>query len=134
MTAQPRTAKDLFAAAAAAEHAATLALQKGNVTLAQALGIVGKLRHDMALRQAAAECPTCHGHGQIWERCPAGCTEHDEPGRTGRHWISCPNVVTHPPLAATEPAPVSGRIPCNPGGTPGYHKGDPQSIGSRPAR
>lgn len=134
MTAQPRTAKDLFAAAAAAEHAATLALQKGNVTLAQALGTVGNLRHDMALRQAAVECPNCNGSGQVPERCPAGCTEHDEPGRTGRHWVSCPNVVSHPPLATTEPAPASGRCPCNAVGTPGCQTGGPHCSVWEPAR
>ncbi|MFD4241837.1 hypothetical protein ACFWP3_09595 [Streptomyces sp. NPDC058525] len=105
---QPRTAADLFAHARAAEHAATLAFQQGAVQRANWLQRAASLRHRMALSQASLECRLCEGYGLVANRWPAGCNEHDEPGRTGRHWERCPNVVAHPPATPCEKSTEDG--------------------------
>lgn len=123
MTDQAPSVKDLLAQARAAEHAATLALQQGNVPLAQVRATIGRLRLGLALRQAAEECLFCNGYGAVPAKCPTGCAEHDPHDRTPRHWVSCPNVVAHPGatnLPGSEPDANSG-CPC--GGTGDRHRG-----------
>ncbi|MFJ3097971.1 hypothetical protein [Streptomyces hydrogenans] len=133
---QARTATDLFAQARASEHAATVAVQRGDLPLAETHIRLGRLRRDLALDQAARECTFCNGYGATPEKCPAGCTEHDPHDRTARHWVPCISVVAHPPAADHNgPAPTgTDRCPCNPTGTRGYHKGGPACSVWEPMR
>ncbi|MFJ5785505.1 hypothetical protein [Streptomyces hydrogenans] len=90
--------RNLFAQAAASEHASTLALHNGDLELAKTHATLGRLRLGLALRQAAEECLFCNGYGAVPEHCPTDCTEHDPHDRTPRHWTGCPNRTAHPPV------------------------------------
>ncbi|MEU1824251.1 hypothetical protein ABZ502_17710 [Streptomyces abikoensis] len=93
-----RTAADLVTAA---EHAA-VHIGQGQFAAARAFALVGRLRMELARYAAAREWADCRGRGLISAPCPPGCTDHDEPSRTGRHFGPCINVVAHPHGAADQ--------------------------------
>ncbi|WP_327309837.1 hypothetical protein OG730_41880 (plasmid) [Streptomyces sp. NBC_01298] len=128
-----RTSSDLFAQALASEHAATLAVQQGNVALAEFHLRFCRMRRDLARDLAARECRFCNGFGAVPGPCPVDCAEHDEP-RTGRHWEPCPSLTGHPTPEPPLAAPAPDRCPCNPNGTVGHHQGGPRCDVWEPAR
>lgn len=90
----PRSAAELLAGAHAADHAATLALKRGQMSRARTLAVIGRLRMDLYRQALAAECPDCCGRGQVGR----ACTSADCPQAGERHldFESCPNRRTHP--------------------------------------
>ncbi|MFB7836092.1 hypothetical protein [Streptomyces sp. NPDC056056] len=110
-----RTSPDLFAQALASEHAATLALQEGNMALFENHLRLGILRRELARDLAARECRFCNGFGAVPGPCPVDCTEHDDP-RGRKHWEPCPSLTGHPIPEPPPAALAAGRCPCNPTG------------------
>lgn len=110
-TTTTKSVEQLRADVNAAEHAASQAMATGDYSKARALAVLGRLRMDMVRDQTARTCRDCNGYGRMAEPCPPNCAEHDEPGRTGRHWRSCDNVVSHP-------NPAAGACLCNLHGVP----------------
>lgn len=94
---QPRSATDYLAGAQAAEHAATLALAKGDLSRAWVHALIGRLRMDLYRQAAAAECQDCHGRGEIGEPCTD--TDCPQAGERHLHFEPCPNRRTHPCIA-----------------------------------